>query len=103
MKEEEDIPRLGLNRRRSVDVMNRLTRRRSVEEAADRLNRRRSVDEATTRTSGEPIATAITAEKRESKTRLENRRGWSDFPQPYFDFQPDAATSPIRTKPKDLN
>ncbi|WZZ55689.1 hypothetical protein YC2023_055796 [Brassica napus] len=58
--------------------MNRLTRRRSVEEAADRLNRRRSVDEATTRTSGEPIATAIAAEKRESKRRLENRRGWSD-------------------------
>ncbi|KAF2608746.1 hypothetical protein F2Q68_00044692 [Brassica cretica] len=99
MKEEEDIPRLGLNRRRSVDVMNRLTWRRSVEEAADRLNRRRSVDEATTRTSGEPIA----AEKRESKRRLENRRGRSDFPQPYFDFQPDAATSSIRTKPKDLN
>ncbi|KAF3555831.1 hypothetical protein F2Q69_00017750 [Brassica cretica] len=75
MKEEEDIPRLGLNRRRSVDVMNRLTRRRSVKEAADRLNRRRSVDEATTRTSGEPIATAFAVEKRESKRRPENRRG----------------------------
>ncbi|KAL0701580.1 hypothetical protein Bca4012_057702 [Brassica carinata] len=69
MQEEEDIPR-----RRSVDVMNRLTRRGSVEEAAYRFNRRKVSISAITRTSGEPIATAIAAEKRGAKRNKEKRR-----------------------------
>ncbi|KAL0721211.1 hypothetical protein Bca4012_035810 [Brassica carinata] len=71
MQEEEDIPR-----RRSVDVMNRLTRRGSVEEPADRFNRRKALfrDQVAPPENLSPLLSPRRREERRETKRYEEKK-----------------------------